>query len=375
MPIIKKHEPLGKRPVIILIYGESGIGKTSLFNTAEEPLLIDFDRGVDRSILRQDILKVNSWNDVLKEEKEGSFKSYKTIGIDTAKAALDDFLMSHVIDQNWKLKTNKLQAYGAIGDDFKLFVNNRRQEDADIVIIAHAKDDKEGDVIRKIPDVTGQSYQLLLRIADQVGYMRTINNKRTIQFEPSDTTVGKNVARLETIEIPNDSDPAFRNFMATLIDKVKNAINNMSEAQREAVAQSEAFQKDIDACETPDCLTEILTKVNGLPEYLKAPLKKLIGAKAKERGYIANTETKRFEDPNAGKEKETDQAETAETSFEDRCKKFADAGMTMESDQAVKGDLVFTYDQIAEMPEADFLASVDKAAKTKKPTRKTATAA
>ena len=60
MPIIKKNEPIGKRPVIILIYGEPGIGKTSLFNTASNPLLIDFDRGVDRSILRQDTLKLQT---------------------------------------------------------------------------------------------------------------------------------------------------------------------------------------------------------------------------------------------------------------------------------------------------------------------------
>lgn len=69
MPILKKEESLPKRPVVIVVYGEPGIGKTSLFNTSDEPLLIDFDRGVDRSIMRQDTLLVNKWEDVQVEEK------------------------------------------------------------------------------------------------------------------------------------------------------------------------------------------------------------------------------------------------------------------------------------------------------------------
>ncbi|MDP3452894.1 MAG: AAA family ATPase, partial [Bacteroidales bacterium] len=145
MPILKKEESLPKRPVVIVVYGEPGIGKTSLFNTCESPLLIDFDRGVDRSIMRQDTLLVSKWEDVQVEEKAGTFNAYKTIGIDTAKAALDDFLMSYVIKQDYAAAKNKLKAYGAIGDEFKLFVNNRRADNAELVIIAHAKDEKEGD--------------------------------------------------------------------------------------------------------------------------------------------------------------------------------------------------------------------------------------
>lgn len=374
MPIVKKNEPIGERPVIILIYGEPGIGKTSLFNTADKPLLIDFDRGVDRSILRQDTLVVKSWQDVLTEEKAGTFTGYKTIGIDTAKAALDDFLMTYVTQQDYKLAKNKLQAYGAIGDGFKLFVNNRRQEDGDIVIIAHAKDDKEGDVVRKFPDVTGGSYQLLLRIADQVGYMRTVNNKRTIQFEPTDTTVGKNVARLPMIEVPNEADPAFRTFMAELITKVKEALSKQSESQLEAVRKSEELQERIADCTDPDSLTKCLEEANTYPEFLKVTAKKLIGSRAHELGFIANKETRRFENPNPVKEEETtdqNEGETAPfTDFDERCKQLADAGMIQEADQMVSpnGAIIITYGELADLEEVkfqNFLGNVKNSAKAK----------
>jgi len=295
MPILKKEESLPERPVVIVVYGEPGIGKTSLFNTALSPLLVDFDRGVDRSIMRQDTLLVSKWEDVQNEEKAGTFNHYKTIGIDTAKAALDDFLMAYVVKQDYAAAKNKLKAYGAIGDEFKLFVNNRRADNAELVIIAHSKDEKEGDVIKKIPDVTGQSYNLLLRIADQVGYMRTINNKRSIQWEPTDTTIGKNVARLPVTEIPDETDPAFRTFMADIISNVKKAIATMSEAQREALEKVSIYQEKIAQTDEPEDLTSLLAVISELPLSYSQALRKLVSDRAKELGFVVNKTSKVFE--------------------------------------------------------------------------------
>ena len=297
MPILRKEESLPERPVVIVLYGEPGIGKTSLFNTAKNPLLLDFDRGVDRSINRQDTLLVSKWEDVLAEEKDGTFANYDTIGIDTAKAALDDFLMAYVVKQDYKNAKNKLDAYGAIGDEFKIFVSNRRGENADLVIICHAKDEKEGDIIKKIPDVTGQSYNLLLRIADQVGYMKTVNNKRTIQFEPTDTTIGKNVARIPSVEIPDESSHDFKTFMADLITNVKLAIQTMSEAQKEALEKMEKYQAEVHECNDPDELTNLLSVAKELPPSYRAVVEKLIIDRSKTLGYVVNKEKKCFENP------------------------------------------------------------------------------
>lgn len=283
MPLLKANEALPERPVIILLYGEPGIGKTSLFNTAANPLLIDFDRGKDRAIFRQDTLVVNTWEDIEVEEKAQTFKGYATVGVDTAKAALDDFLMSYVVKKDFKNAKNKLAAYGAIGDDFKIFVSNRRSENADIVIICHSKDDKDGDITKKIPDVTGQSYQLLLRIADQVGYMSMQNNKRTIQFEPTDKSIGKNVARLPLIEIPNEAEPEAKNFMATIIDKVKKSITAQSTQQKEALEAFEIFSGAIAKATTVLNLSEILNDaVNILPKSMLVQVIFLLKAKSVE---------------------------------------------------------------------------------------------
>jgi len=291
--LVKKSESFPERPVIIVLYGTPGAGKTSLFNTSENPVLIDCDRGSDRAANRADgTIIASNWQDVLTDEPE--IKNYKTLGIDTAKSVLDDFLMVWVVDKDYKLKTNKLKAYGAIGDEFKAFINRRRAESLDIVIIAHSKEEKDGDNTKISPDVTGQSKDLILRIADQVGFITVENGKRVINFEPTDRTIGKNVARIPKTEIPNESDPAYKTFMADIIQHVKDSIRKQSQEQIEAQNEIEAFQNELDLCADNDSLMEISAKCAKLPKAQQAAMRKRITAKVELLGMKYDATQKKF---------------------------------------------------------------------------------
>lgn len=267
MPVLKASDPLPERPVVIALYGDPGSAKTTLGNTAEKAIVIDFDRGISRSLHRQDAVIVDSWNDVVAEEQAGTFKGYKTVVIDTAKAALDDFLMSYVVQRNFKLKTNKLQAFGEVGDEFKLFLNNRRNEGADVIIIAHSK--KDEDTKKMVMDITGQSMKLVERVADQIGYVSFVNNARTIQWTPTDLTIGKNTAGLPTMSIPEKGDPSLKTFMANVIAEVKKSIVSMSEAQKEALDKAEAFRANIEAAGSIGDLGMIVPAMLELPKVLQ----------------------------------------------------------------------------------------------------------
>lgn len=293
MAIIRKTDVFPKRPVIIVIYGTPGVGKTSLFNTSKNPILLDCDRGADRSINRQDTIVASNWDEVLQDQ--GEIKNYSTLGIDTAKAVLDDFLMTHVIKNDYKLKANKLKAYGAIGDEFKLFINARREEGLDIVVIAHAKEDKDGDIIKISPDVTGQSKDLLLRIADQVGFLTMVNNKRTLTFEPTDKTIGKNVAKIPTIEIPDENDPAFLTFMANIIEKVKESVQKQSEEQKQALEKIRQLTFSIETMETHEQANGILAEILGLTKIQQSGLRKLFNTKTSELKLQYNKTMKQYE--------------------------------------------------------------------------------
>jgi AAA domain len=372
MPIKKASEPLGPRPVIIAWYGDPGIGKTSLFNTCAKPLLVDGDRGVSRSTLRKDTLIPDDWDEVLKLEKEGAFKGYATIGIDTPKAILDDFLMSYVIKTDPKLQRNKLGAYGEIGNEFKLFLNNRRQDKADVAIICHAR--KDEDTKRMIPDVTGQSLNLILRVADMIGYYTVYNGKRMLFFEPTETTFGKNVACLPPIEVPDKTDPAFKTFMGEIYERVRAAIASRSEEQDEAEKQSALYQGQIAAAETPDQLTELLTEIKKLDPHLMIPLTHVVAGKAKEKGWVPNKQTMRYEAGPAqqGQASAASPAAAApaaaapagqpsiDTPYEERCKALAELGMDMQMDMAIGHGITLSYDQIGDMPEKEYMETIGK---------------
>ncbi len=298
MPIIKKDDVAPERPVIIVLYGQPGAGKTSVATTANNPLLIDTDRGYDRAVQRVDTLSVSNWNEVLASTND--FISYSTIVVDTAKAALDDFLAAYVCENNYKLRTNSLKRFGQMADEFKAFVSQLRLNGSDIIFICHDKEVSEGDTVKHSPDCTGQSKDLLLRIADQVGYISIINGKRHICFDALDNYVGKNVAQIPLSEIPSADMPEFENFMGNIIQQVKTSIQSKSEAQQKANALRAKLREDLMKVENNEGAAALIKECADLPAIMKAPffqeMMKELTAKGftynKEKGAFLKEETK-----------------------------------------------------------------------------------
>lgn len=292
MPIIRKNDVTPERPVIIVLYGQPGCGKTSCATTANNPILIDTDRGYDRAVQRVDTLEANKWQDISVEIE--TLKTYKTIIIDTAKAMLDDYLSTYAVEQNYKLKSNSLKRFGQMADDFKLFVNTLRGGGSDIIFICHDKETAEGDIIKHSPDCTGQSKDLLLRIADQVGYISKVNGKRTITFEPTDNFIGKNVAQIQPTPIPENTDSAFRTFMADIIIRVKSSIMSKSDAQNKAMDMLANLRDMLAASMTLEDIDALLQASNELPAILKKPFFEEMKQKLSEKGFLYDATAKKF---------------------------------------------------------------------------------
>lgn len=284
MPIIKKNDVMPERPVIIVLYGTPGTGKTSLANTSKNPILIDTDRGSDRASNRVDTLMASRWMDI--ENEKEAIKTYDTVVIDTAKSCLDDYLADYVVSQNYKLKTNGLKRFGEMAEKFKEFVNFLRQNQSDIIFVCHDKETTEGDVVKHSPECTGQSKDLLLRIADQVGYITMVNGQRTIVFDPTDTTVGKNVAQIPLMRIPNVDSVDFQDCMANIIDKVKKSLVNKSEAQKEAQALLESAREKVSSAKTLKDANELISIANGLAKVHQTAFKKYVMTEMSKLGFV-----------------------------------------------------------------------------------------
>lgn len=69
--------------VPVLIFGPPGCGKTSLAQTADEPITLDFDRGIHRSFNRKKAARFDRWPDVVEAMDRGLFNDYRTIVVDT----------------------------------------------------------------------------------------------------------------------------------------------------------------------------------------------------------------------------------------------------------------------------------------------------
>lgn len=265
---------------------------TSLANTSENPLLIDCDRGFDRAANQVDTLTAQTWEDVLNEEP--SMKGYKTIIVDTAKSMLDDFLSVYGVKQDYKLAKNKLKLFGYIADEFKSFVNRRRSDLADIIFVCHDKETQEGDIIRHSPDCTGQSKDLLLRIADQVGFITMVNGKRTICFDPTDTTIGKNVAHIPVTTLPDCNSSDFSHFMADIIGNVKRSIQSKTEEQRKAMEALEQANIALEAVATVEDANRMIEIKQSLDKVFEKPFKAKMVKVLDEKGFVFDKSTNQF---------------------------------------------------------------------------------
>src|SRR3954466_3183793 len=99
--IVKAADPIKVERINLCIYGPPGVGKTTLAFSAEDPLLLDFDKGVHRAANRKDTVPVSSWSDVVSMTQE-DLAPYKTVVADTAGRALD-FLTADIIKAEPKL--------------------------------------------------------------------------------------------------------------------------------------------------------------------------------------------------------------------------------------------------------------------------------
>ncbi len=284
----------------VLLFGEPGVGKTSLAQTADKSLTCDFDKGLHRSQFRKTGLRFETWDDVVIFQREGGFDPYETIVLDTIGTLLD-YMGQSIIGANAKMGTRagglSLQGWGVLKTTFGQWLSALRQNGKQVIMIAHQKEEKDGDDRVLRPDIAGGSYSIVMNSADIVGYMSYRNNNRHIAWEPTDRYFAKNGAQLKSGPIPDFA--ANGHYMADLLTQAKANLGHTSEASA-AVAKT---------------VGEWLAKITLLPEgneplavvngWLTAELKAvvpsakaqvwtIIQGEAKHRGWTFDATNKVF---------------------------------------------------------------------------------
>lgn len=266
--IIDSDQPLKVESIIVVIFGIPGIGKTSLAFTANVPFLLDFDGGLQRSVKRKKAARVDSWEDAVEFYMSGQLEELqiKAIVIDTVGTMLDNYISASAIKNDAKNAKKdgalSLSGYGAMKNIFNQFVNQMRLKKIDLIFIAHDVDAEEGGYMKKKPKVTGGSYDILKGAADLIGYLYMENNKRILDFNPTDSHEGKNSAEFDKMFVPHYTAGNYDGFMDELIQRCKGKMNHLSEEMVEAQNLVEEFKGFIGNCDTIEELTMLEDNIN-----------------------------------------------------------------------------------------------------------------
>lgn len=283
--------------LFMLLYGPPGGWKTSVAQTANDPLTLDFDRGAHRSFNRKAVMRFDKFSDLADAQAE--IMKRQTVVVDTIGRLLD-FLTTDIITQNPKHGSAvgglTLQGYGALKARFASWVGQIRNVGKDIVFLCHEKEEKDGDDRIMRPDIQGGSYIEVMKFTDLVGYLGVDRQgRRFLDFNPSDRHLGKNAAGWQSIAVPDLATS--KSFLADLLADAKSRIGKTAEASADIAKTVSDWQARL-------AKDPVLAEFNGmLPEYkalgrtIKPQIKAMLEAHAKQVGWKFDVKNETFYAP------------------------------------------------------------------------------
>lgn len=281
--VIDGSEPIEVKQVCCLIYGQPGSKKTSLAQTADNPITLAFDPGIHRAFGRRKAVLFDSWEDVVKFDLSG----YSTIVVDTIGMCLDKLAQAIIADNpknGNKLGGLSLPGFGVLKSRFAAWVTAIRDRGQDLVFTAHEKEGRNGDESYFHPDIVGSSYATIMNVADMVGYLHFEGGKRVLDFAPTDRWMAKvPPCGWGQIILPDFANEP--KYLAKLLADAKASMGRVS-------AESAKVSKDVDAVAemlgvvgTLEDINALLPTVRELQGAAKKQAGKLIGDKASALGF------------------------------------------------------------------------------------------
>lgn len=297
--IRKKTELQIPQNLKAMVYGQAGMGKTTLALSAPKPLLLDFDNGIHRVNYghQQDTVQINNWQeaiDVLKED----LSAYDSLIVDTIGKMLD-YIISYVCP----VGNPRIQDWGKINNEFSSFTRTVSTLNKNIIYVAHRDLRKEGDDNVFVPALREKSYTAIVTELDLLGYVEAKGTARTITFNPTSRNDGKNTCNLPGLmNIPTVVDKdgkALQNtfFQTQIITPyIQNLGLRINEAKKFETIISE-LKEAINLITDEVSANDFISRIDAF-EHIgnsKAIAGQLIAKKATELGLKFNKESKAYE--------------------------------------------------------------------------------
>jgi len=298
MKIIKATDAIPVEHPVFLLFGQPGICKSSLGFSAKNPLLLDFDKGAHRAANRRDTLAIDRWADVVElMDSPEALAPYDTIVVDTVGRCLDLITADIAATDPKKAPGGNLsqQGWGVLKNRFRSWAAQLRTMGKDLLLIAHDKEDKDGDTRIVRPDITGGSYGEVMKVADFVGYVYMVGKDRVLDFNPTDRWVGKNPAGWAPWKVPPVAKAS--DFMGGLFDAGREALGGISEVSAKVAQQVDDWRAQIETFTTPEECTKAIAPISQLAPVAAPQVKKLLWERAQALGFEFDTKAKTFTAP------------------------------------------------------------------------------
>lgn len=193
MKIYNTSDPQVKPNIVMMVYGEGGVGKTTFTSTAPKPLLADCENGAKYFGLRgikMNVAMIEKWLDV--REFLDAAKEYETVVIDPIgelMAKLKRFMIAQGDSKNVQKDGNPTMAgWGWLKKTLLDTLKVIRDSGKHVILIAHLEEkDDEGRMVKR-PKIETKLADDLVNMVDIVAYMTTVQQdgepKRILIVDP-----------------------------------------------------------------------------------------------------------------------------------------------------------------------------------------------
>lgn len=210
-----------KPSIVMMVYGEGGVGKTTFASTGPKPLIVDCEGGAKYFGLRGinvDVAQVKNWSEMRDVISLAKGDKYQTIVIDPI-GELMDKLKRHMFALNDSKLVQKdgsptMAGWGWLKKTMRDYIKVLRDSGKHIILVAHIEEKSDEDRMIKRPKIETKLSDDLVTMVDVVGYMTMIQDdgvpKRVIIVDPSND---KYTAKDRTGQLGKIIEPNFTNIV------------------------------------------------------------------------------------------------------------------------------------------------------------------
>lgn len=302
MSFIKKPSELKSTTNITgLIYGQPGVGKSTLAISTKDVIFFDLEERIMNveAPFRCDYICLKNYPELIKCLEQEDLSAYKTIVIDTV-GMLNQLISESILKQKGRTTLTQ-QDWGILKNYFVNIIKAVRSKNKNIIFVAHEKEEPDGDKRIKRPDMgAGKSGNELIKMLDFIGYMYMQGeDKRVISFTPTENYYAKNSIQLEkAIEVPNPSIKGVNDFIdINIIKKIQNRLEKEAKERDNYMALMDIVEIGVDSLKSPEDFTGYIETVNNYTHIWDSLIvaKRKLLEKANNLGFSFNKDLGVFE--------------------------------------------------------------------------------